>query len=313
MQLPTWTPKIKNAIDSRRWNLLKAAWLNHIPTFAYPGAKPDPGLEHLATLDQVELPETKARFADVPGLRSNLLAEAVFMFHKCAHAHLAAQRLGSSGMHSWGLFNAYHAAYIGARGVMALLGIGLPYLDQRGQLLIDIYPQPESLNARQKKELAAGHWKYEEFVIVRFPRHLDHRQLWEMFQRVIGVSDISCCDARIAEELLSVPFDSITTPRNGFLYKAAFWPSTDLLADGDESALFGMIGMGLNAEQQGFLLRLSCDVYRIFEQLLGDLAEQSVAIRSQLDQSRIISNPTVAELACYNTFLAQVGGAGTPG
>jgi transposase-like protein len=55
----------------------------------------------------------------------------------------------------------------------------------------------------------------------------------------------------------------------------------------------------------GFLLRLAFGVYRLFEQLVTSLAEQSGPIRAQLDESRIFKNPAVAELVSYNAFLSQ--------
>jgi hypothetical protein len=299
-------PKFRN-IEARRWDDLRDAWLQHVPAFSGPGAKPDPGLDRLGPLQEVSLPENKARFQDVSGLRTNMLWEAVFLFHKCAHSHLAAQRLAHMGMHSWSMFNAYHSAYIGARGVMALLGIGLPFLPNGGQLLIDVYPQPES--SKDLKKLKLGLWQFHEILIVRLP-HLDQRGLWEGFQRALRISDVPCWDKMIYEELLNVAHESITKPRNGFLYKAAFWPGEDLLVDGTDVEFARYMGTDLDGEHKGFLLRLSFDVYRLFEQLINNLAEQSGPIRSQLDESRIISDPNIAELASYNTFLTQVKTAG---
>ncbi len=295
-------PKLQN-IKARRWDDLRGAWLEHIPAFPAPGAKPDPGLDRLVPLQEVSLPENKGLFSDVPGLRTNLLWEAVFLFHKCAHAHLAAQRLGHLGMHSWSMFNAYHSAYLGARGVMALLGIGLPFLPSGGQLLIDVFPQPES--SKKIKKLKLGEWQFQEVLIVRLPP-LDQRALWQSFRRVLEISDVRCWDENIRRELADVAPETIARPRNGFLYRAAFWPGEDLLADGTIEDFTRLVGTGLDPEEGGFLLRLSCDVYRLFEQLINDIAGESGVIRVQLDESRIIHDPAVAELVAYNAFLAQI-------
>src|SRR6266508_487938 len=135
-----------------------------------------------------------------------MLWEAVFLFHKCAHSHLAAQRLGHMGMHSWSMFNAYHSAYIGARGIMALLGVGSPLLNSGVQLLIDVYPQPEA--SKDIKRFRLGLWQFQEILIVRLPL-LEQRGLWEGFQRVLQVSDVPCWDAKIRRELLEVAHESI--------------------------------------------------------------------------------------------------------
>lgn len=299
--MPPQKPRLKNVIEARSWDSIRDSWLKHIPAFLYPGARPDPGLENLTSLQQVRLPESRQRFPDVPGLRTNLLSEAVFLFHKCAHTHLASQRLGTQGMHSWCMFNAYHSAYLGARGVMALLGIGLPKLAQGGQLLIDVYPPPES--PKGKKQLIAGSWTFDEFLLVRLKGDLDQLELWNAFQRVITISRVSCWKGRAYEELLSMPSE-ITKPRNAFLYKAAFWPGEDLLVDGNEQDFANLVGSDLSTEQKGFLLRLSYDVYWLFDQLIRDLADASGIIREQISGSRIMSDPNVTELAFYNTFVA---------
>jgi hypothetical protein len=232
-----------------------------------------------------------------------MLWEAVFLFHKCAHVHLAAQRLASRGMHSWSMFNAYHAAYLGARGVMALLGIGLPYLPQAGQLLLDVYPLPES-----KKNLKAwetGKWQFSETLVVRLGGHgIDQTALWDAFYRTLRVSE-PVCESAVTKDLLNVSHDSISKPRNAFLYRAAFWPGSDLLADSDAANLVSLVGPHLDDESDGFLLRLSCDVYRLFEQLMLDLAEHSGPIRDQLDKSRVVCEPGSPDLLAYNAFLAE--------
>jgi hypothetical protein len=296
-------PKLQN-IKARHWHDLRDAWIENVPAFPAPGAKPDPGVERLAPLNELSLPDNNGKVPDVPGLRANMLWEAVFLFHKCAHSHLAAQRLGHMGMHSWSMFNAYHSAFIGARGVMALLGIGLPFLPNGGQLLIDVFPQPETKKDIQRLRLRQ--WRFQQVLIVRLNNQLEQKGLWEAFQRVVKMSDVPCWDDKICTELLDVACASITRPRNAFLYKAAFWPGKDLLVDGSDDEFTRFVGTVLDEEDEGFLLRLSFDVYRLFEQLITNLADESGPIRVQLNESRIISDPTVADLVSYNAFLNQI-------
>jgi hypothetical protein len=295
-------PKFQN-IKARRWDDVRDGWLEYVPIFSAPGVKPDPGLEHLVPLQQVILPDNKGRMPDVSGVRTNMLWEAIFLFHKCAHSHLAAQRLGHMGMHSWCMFNAYHSAYIGARGLMALLGIGLPSLPNGGQLLIDVYPPPES--RKEIKRLRLREWRFQEMLIVRLPP-LTQQGLWEAFQRVLEISDVRCWNDKIRQELLRISYELITRPRNRFLYRSAFWPGKDLLIDGTDEEFVRFVGTSLNSEDEGFLLRLGFDVYQLFEQLVMNIAEQSGPIRQQLADSRIVINPGVAELVSYNAFLGQL-------
>src|SRR6185437_9153919 len=131
--------KVWKRFDARGWNDLKNAWIAAIPSAIELGSKPDPGLEDFSSL--VDLAPSNwltARSQNVAGLRSNALLEGVYLFQKCSHTSLAAQRLASAGMHSWCLFNAYHSAYLGAKGILAFLGVAFPVLNG-SQVAIDLF------------------------------------------------------------------------------------------------------------------------------------------------------------------------------
>lgn len=297
-------PKLQN-FGKRDWEEIRDAWLANIPIIPSMGARPDPSLEHLQPLLDIPLPtwdQGHGRFPDVAGLRSLTLWEAVFLFHKCSHTHLAAQRLGRDGMHSWCLFNAYHSAYLGARGVMALLGVALPELNGR-QVGIDLYPEPEPIG-KKKAAQRLGLSKFQDFLLVPLPT-LKQRDLWEAFQRVMRMANVTRWDAGIYEALLVLDHEKITPSRNWFLYKAQHWPLDDLMSDILPSDLAGLVGAELDTGDPGFLLRLSCSVYRIFEQLMSDLAKYSANIRTQLEASRCFADPEVPELKWYKDFVAQ--------
>jgi len=81
-----------------------------------------------------------------------------------------------------------------------------------------------------------------------------------MFIRTLRMSEVNVWDTNL--------YDEITRPRNAFLYKAEFWPAVeDLVADGDAADFDPLLSAPLDPEETGFLLRLGCDVYRVFEQL----------------------------------------------
>lgn len=294
----SWRPKWQN-FRKRNWEDIRDSWLAHVPKFPSIGAQPDPGLELLTPLLEIDLPANHDRHRDVLGLRSTILWEAVFLFHKCSHTNLAAQRLGQQGMHSWGLFNAYHSAYLGAKGIMALLGVALPNL--RGQqVAIDLYPE-----LAKNKGGRLGSPQFEEFLIVRL-KPLEQRYLWEAFQRVLRMCDAECWDIRLREELLDLSYEAITPPRNHFLYQAHFWPLNDLTSDAPLENLPDLLGAELDTGTQGFLLRLSFCVYRLIEELMTDLARYSAVIKEQVDGSRLLSASGVPELDCYRNFVSQI-------
>jgi hypothetical protein len=293
----------------RDWEEIRDAWLANVPTFPSIGAPPDPGLEHLATLAAIGLPVGSAPYKlvpDVQGIRRLALWEAVFLFHKCSHIHLAAQRLGQQGMHSWCMFNAYHSAYLGARGIMELLGVALTRVGGR-QAAIDLFIRGDS-NTKKKAQQArreSGLPQFQEFLLVDLKSNLDQQDLWEGFQRVLKMSVIGCMDQGLRRELLGLSSGDITPPRNHFLYQAHFWPLADLVSDATLDEMDTLIGTHLDTTEEGFLLRLSFSVYRLFEQLMGDLSEHSPIIKTQFDGSRSWLNQAEPEFGRYRTFLAQ--------
>lgn len=293
----------------RDWDEIRDAWLANVPSFPSIGAPPDPGLEHLSTLAAIGLPDANPGYKlvpDVQGIRRIALWEAVFLFHKCSHTNLAAQRLGQQGMHSWCMFNAYHSAYLGARGIMALLGVALTRVGGR-QAAIDLFIRGES-NTKKKAQQArreSGLPQFQEFLLVDLKSNLDQQDLWEGFQRVLKMSVIACMDQELRRELLDLSSGHITPPRNHFLYQAHFWPLGDLISDATLEEMDSLIGTHLDAEEEGFLLRLSFSVYRLFEQLISDLSEHSSIIKTQFDGSRSWVDSAQPEFGRYRTFLSQ--------
>lgn len=303
-ELMSWRAKWQN-FGRRDWEQIRESWIANIPQFPDVGSAPNPGLEMLPPLRTLALPPNHDRFPDVEGIRTNALWEAVFLFHKCAHTSLAAQRIGRQGMHSWSLFNAYHSAYLGARGIMTLLGVAMPKVNGN-QIAIDLFP--ESPKKKRGQSLALP--EFQEFVIVRLSL-LEQRHLWEAFQRVLNMSQAKCWDISLRQGLLDLSFEAITPPRNHYLYKAHFWPLRDLVMDAVASDFDGLFGTELDIDEQGFLLRLCFSVYYLFEQLMRDLAGYSARIKQQLDGSRVVANSGLAVLGCYTNFTSQVSAVGS--
>lgn len=295
----SWRPKWQN-FRHRNWETVRDSWVGYVPEFRDIGARPDPGLEDLEPLLQTPLDKPNGRYPDVPGLRTNNLWEAVFLFHKCSHTSLAAQRIAQLGMHSWCLFNAYHSAYLGAKGIMALLGVAFPNLRSR-QVALDLCPEPEG----RKRPRALGSPAFEEFLIVPLPP-LDQRRVWEAFQRVLNVTESRCWDTSLRQEILNLDYEQITPPRNRFLYKAHYWPLEDLASDASPTGLEALWSRDLDVGAQGFLLSLSLTVYSLFEQLMSDLAGYSRQIKEQFDASRC-RNRDLPELDPYKKFAGQAG------
>ncbi|HBB89766.1 MAG TPA: hypothetical protein DC047_19340 [Blastocatellia bacterium] len=186
---------------------------------------------------------------------------------------------------------------------MALLGVALPNL-HGNQVALDLYP----LSSSKKKGRGMGSPQFEEFLLVKLPI-LDQRNLWEAFQRLLQITQAGCWDAGLRQELLDLTFSTITPPRNRFLYKAHFWPLSDLTSDLDPADFRELYGEEMDSEDPGFLLRLCFAVYRLFEQLMINLATYSKAVKTQFDGSRFLLDSGQPELTSYAIFVAQVSTA----
>jgi hypothetical protein len=290
----SWRPKWQN-IGRRNWEEVRDSWLGHTPEFPAIAARPDPGLEHLSPLLEIPLNGAHSRHPDVPGLRKNNVWEAVFLFHKCSHTSLASQRLAQQGMHSWCLFNAYHSAYLGAKGIMSLLGVAFPNLRGR-QVALDLCPEP----LKKQKVQLLGRSRFEEFIMIPL-QMLDQRRVWEGFQRVLRLAEAECWDESLRHQIIGLNYEQITPPRNHFLYKVPYWPLEDLAVDASLGDLKPLLTKELDVADKGFLLNLSFSVYRLFEQLMSDLAFYSEAIREQFEASRCL-DVELPELDSYRVF-----------
>lgn len=288
-------------IRKRNWDEVRDAWIAHVPRFTTIGATPEPGLERLPSLITADIPkatDAPTRRPDVDGLRRNALWEAVFLFHKCSHTHLATQRLGHTGMHSWCMFNAYHSAYLGARGILALLGVQLLNLAGK-QVVLDLFPEPTRKRASDVLPT------FDEFLIIRLPRAPDQKDLWDGLQRLLRISAVGSWDLDLRDELLGISYEDITPPRNRFLYHAEYWPLADLTSDLTAIEMELLIGDELDVSADGFLLRLGFTIYRLFEQLINDLAERTPIIKSQVEGSRSVVSFNAPEFDAYRSFLLQ--------
>lgn len=261
-------------IDARNWRFIRDSWVEYPLTISAPNEVPSPGLEDLADLRAIVPRQQVSIYDDVPGLRSNALAEAVFLYKKCCRSRRAAQELAVSGGQSWALFNAYHSAYIGARGIMALLGFATPKLNG-SQAGIDLFPITDNGGSQGKRPKTISKDKFRVFSLAK----LEQRFVWEALIHVLNISTVECWNEDLVSEVTQLNFEKITPPRNLFLYKANYWPLDDLVADLIPSTLNSLVGSTLEESSDGFLLRLCFTIFQLFSELIADLASTSNTVR----------------------------------
>src|ERR1700681_2902178 len=141
---PSWERKGAKLL-ARTWEEVRDAWLNHIPAIQVPGAAPQDGLCDLPTVQLavqgVQGEDPKAVEQEIPGLRSGVLAEALFLLHKAANVLGSAQVHVARGLCSWSLSSAYYAAFFGMKAVLQFLGVAA--IETGNQTyLVDVWSPP---------------------------------------------------------------------------------------------------------------------------------------------------------------------------
>jgi hypothetical protein len=265
-------------IDARDWRFIRDVWVAYPLTTLNPNEIPSPGLEDLPDLRLIVPRQQAELYGDVPGIRSNALAEAVFLYKKCSRSRRAAQELAISGSQSWALFNAYHSAYIGARGIMALLGFATPKING-SQAGIDFFPITDRGGSQGKRPKITSSDKFRVFSLGKF----EQRFVWEALIHLLNISTVECWNKGLVSEITDLNFEKITPPRNLFLYKANYWPLEDLVVDLIPSTLNSLVGSALEESSEGFLLRLCFTIFQLFSELIADLASTSNTVLWHMD------------------------------
>lgn len=283
-------------ISDRRWKDIAPVWIEvatAIPDFF---SKPDPGLDKLPGLLSLECEKLKLH-ADVPGLRTQVFWDAIYLYAKCDHAKVAAERLADVGMPSWAMFNAYHSAYLGARCMLWLLGVPLPDLAGR-QVFLDLFPEedPKARKRRGSKPLV-----YQEFLVKDIGK-LDQRGVWDCLQRVMRKSVVDFWDKGLVERIQCIDVSSLTPPRNHFLYKAGYWIFDDLIQDMPPGYEWMVVNNPVNAGDQSFLLWLCYVVHKMLTELIKDLVQGSSLIATYLAATRTQLTVNSAVQSTYRDF-----------
>jgi len=219
---------------------------------------------------------------DIDGVRSNTLAEAIYLYHKAAHAQLAVARLSTSGMTAWAMFNAYHSAFLNAKAVMALLGVVFPKVQGKDWLL-DVFPVPDKRRNNRQFKMKSD---YSEIVAVGIPK-LDQRYVWQALVRCCSNTMGAWSNLQALSSIKEINWEKVTPPRNKFLYNPPFWPAIDDLSrDVVDLEWDTLIQAGLDPDATGFLLSLSLDMFEVAKWIFEDFAKDSNLFAMQISGLR---------------------------
>jgi hypothetical protein len=281
-----WEQTWKKILD-RDWEILKSAWISSIPSQAVLGVPPSPSLSQLsAQATELRGIKTLTEVADVPGFRTTVFAEALFLLHKGLHVLRAAQAHATRGMPSWSLFSAYHSAFLVGRGICYLLGVCTPQ-PQGVQWIVDIFPQRLTKNVRRKQVMGA-----EDFVNIKVmpvPK-MDQRYFWGTLQRTIRLATVSVWTEAEAKSIDDLDFEKISPMRNGFIYSPPYWPFNDLFQAKGADLIKEVPGFAqLDVDKSSFLFSLACRLASMGEALLFDLARIAPVVGQEVREAGYVS------------------------
>jgi hypothetical protein len=208
-------------IDPRNWDEIKAKWLSYSPTIYSPGEPPQDEIFSFVGLPDLLLKAKKnpEHHEEVSGLRQEILREGFYFLHKSVHVCGCAISHLNNGILSWSISSAYQSSFFSLKGILCLLGLSFPRINNE-TLLIDSFPKGQELT---KSQIKKGITPLKEMKFIAFQKALGHEPLWEIFQRVLRVLNIAILDEQVVNFLKNLNPKDFTKQRNSIHYKNSYW------------------------------------------------------------------------------------------
>lgn len=208
-------------IDKRDWDVIKDKWYNYIPSIATPGDAPTIEIKKFYGLQDLYSKTVAANkapyFEEVVSLRSAILWEGLYLTHKALHVSGSAILHLENGLISWSLANAYQSSFFAVKAIISLLGISFPRLSK--PFMIDCFPKGEELTRSQLKKMRVPKTELKFLIF----NDLSHVEYWEILQRILFVSTVTCWDDEVIEYLKAMPGEKFVEERNNLHYINNYW------------------------------------------------------------------------------------------
>jgi hypothetical protein len=217
------------------------------------------------------------RYEEISGVREALFVESTRLAHKALHVLGSAELDATIGMRSWSLCSAYQASLFASKALLGLCGIGIVEINNK-TLFVDVFPEPV-INAADYVQS-----KYS-FGGIR----LDHKAVWQVFQRTIAVTACAIWPAEAVDKLRSVEERYFARQRNDLQYRNTHWPLGDLY-DFLTTGPFGEIdhaetGSGdLDFDREDISLVVCFYIIRMTLMLFRDLGTLSNKLTSEIER-----------------------------
>ncbi len=270
-------------LKRRRWEYIRSKWIGHIPYLASAGDVPQNtivevvgfdaiALRLIAATKQKQVPPLTTIDEELPGLREAVFSESLFLLHKARHVVGAAELHVRDGIQTWALANAYQGAFFAAKGIMGFLGVCFPEYNSK-TIAIDLFPNPVT---------DANKYSYCAFHFIG--DRLDHRPVWEVFQRLIAVSVVDVWPKHIVNKLKSIESKNFAKQRNHIHYRNNGWILNDL-NDFQFTEDFGGLNSwrdGLDFDRDDISLSVALSVLKLGLLLVQELEKSSAKLTPEI-------------------------------
>lgn len=234
-------------VKRRRWEHMRSKWASHIPYLDTPGCIPPNTVADVSGLDAIaqklaadanaEITKCRASHYTVSptftpideqltGMYEAVFRESLFLLHKARHVVGAAEFHAQAGLRTWSLADAYQGAFFAAKAALGFVGISFAEHNNKA-IAIDLFPNPVT---------SADQYSYCAFYYLG--NRLEHRPVWEIFQRLLAISTVEVWPKNITNKLKSIESNNFAKQRNNIHYKNNGWILNDL-HEFDHSKGFG--------------------------------------------------------------------------
>jgi hypothetical protein len=251
--------------------------------------------------EQIRRPQVYSALApkreEIFGLRASLFSEGLRLAEKAFHVLGCAESDAHKGNRSWSLCSAYQASLFASKALLALCGIGLAETNSK-TLIIDIFPEP----MKGAEDYAEASFSYVSY-------RLDHRAVWLLFQRTLGITVDAPWPKEAVDKLKMVEDKYFAKQRNDMQYRNMYWPFEDLFAFLTEGE-FGNIGHwdagseDLDFNRPDISIVVSFYVMKMNLALLNELGVASAKLRPKVDKFFQCSVP--ARHPMYHDLLPSI-------
>jgi len=272
-------------------------WAGYIPSIFPTGSAPSTLIEDYYQFEEAAQKASKARSGvhrqEIKGMRQLVLAEAVYFLHKSSHVIGASESHARNGIQTWSLSGAYHGAMFGAKAIMYLLGVATPNFEGKG-ILVDVWPELPKLSSRERK---AGLQSPPDMQFSRIGHRVEHRHVWQLFQRVIRVSKVDLWSKEYISSLHKLDVGEFAWQRNKIHYNNREWICADLHKFIKDEA-FGTASNGIaNALESSrdsaefsvvlalVILKLALQLFISLTEVSNKLAHEAKLIKNFIDDS----------------------------